>query len=185
MNNSLYMLRCPGRSYFARYTVILITSRDFAILLLYRCLRHSHTKHELRTIFHHLNSFKSDRNVSDCTFWKFSYKRKISFLFISCTRNRHSTMIENYIRRDDVIKCELDRLALIEIWFTIELSQITVAKRVDYCHEMIQITFASLCREVVQIALTDLCHEVIQIALTDLCHEMIQIAFTDLCRETR
>ncbi len=31
--------------------MIVITSRDFAILLLYRCLRHSHTEHELRTIF--------------------------------------------------------------------------------------------------------------------------------------
>ncbi len=33
----------------------LITSRDFEILLLYRCLRHFHTEHELRTIFHHFN----------------------------------------------------------------------------------------------------------------------------------
>jgi hypothetical protein len=63
--------------------------------------------------FHHLNSLKSDRKISDCTFWKFSYKRKFSFLLISCTRNRHSTVIESYIRRDDVIRCELD-LALIE-----------------------------------------------------------------------
>jgi hypothetical protein len=46
--------------------------------------------------------------ISDCTFWKFSYKRKFFFLLISCTRNWHSTMIENYIKRDDVIKCELD-----------------------------------------------------------------------------
>ncbi len=28
MNNSLYMLRCSNRSYFVRYTVILVTSRD-------------------------------------------------------------------------------------------------------------------------------------------------------------
>jgi hypothetical protein len=89
--------------------VIVITSRDFvATLLLYRCLRHSHTKHELRTIFHHLNFLKSDRKSQICIFWKFSYKRKFSFLLISCTRNRHSTVIENYIRRDDVIKCEFD-----------------------------------------------------------------------------
>ncbi len=60
--------------------MIVIVSRDFAILLLYRCLRQSHTEHELRTIFHHLNSFKNDRNVSDCTFWKFFYKRKFFFL---------------------------------------------------------------------------------------------------------
>jgi hypothetical protein len=72
--------KCPDRSYLARCTVILITSRDSAILLLYRCLRHSHTEYELRTIFHHFNSLKSDRNLSVCTFWKFSYKRKIFFL---------------------------------------------------------------------------------------------------------
>jgi hypothetical protein len=153
--------------------VIVITSRDFAILLLYRCLRHFYTEHELRTIFHHFNFLKSDRNVLDCTFWKFSYKRRISFLFVSCTRNRYSTVIESYIERNDVIRCELDRLALIEIWFIIELSQITVAKRADYCHEVIQIAF------------TNLCHEMIQIAFTNLCLEMIQIAFTDLCREIR
>jgi hypothetical protein len=34
--------------------------------------------------------------------------KKFSFLFIFCTRNRHLTVIESYIRRDDVIKCELD-----------------------------------------------------------------------------
>ncbi len=31
--------------------MIAVTSRDLAILLLYRCLRHSHTEYELRTIF--------------------------------------------------------------------------------------------------------------------------------------
>jgi hypothetical protein len=108
MSDSLYMLRCSNRSYFVRCTINLITSRDFAILLLYRCLRHFYTKHELRTIFHHFNFFKNDRNVSDCTFWKFSYKRKFFFLLISCMRNRHSTMIESYIKRNNVIKCELD-----------------------------------------------------------------------------
>jgi hypothetical protein len=30
MSNTLYMLKCPGWSYFARYTVILVTSRDFS-----------------------------------------------------------------------------------------------------------------------------------------------------------
>jgi hypothetical protein len=111
--------------------VIVITSRDSdAILLLYRCLRHSHTEHELRTIFHHLNFFKSDRKISDCTFWKILYKRKFSFLLISCTRNRHSTVIENYIRRNDVIKCELD-LAFIEKLIQYLISQMTV----DFCRE--------------------------------------------------
>ncbi len=128
------MLKCSSRSYFARYTIILITSRDFAILLLYRCLRHSHIEHELRTIFHHLKFLRNDRNVSDCPFWKNFYKRKISFSLIFCTQNRHSTMIENYIKRDDVIKCKFDYLIFIEIWFIIELSQIIVTKRVDDCH---------------------------------------------------
>jgi hypothetical protein len=39
MSDSLYMLRCSNRGYFAQCTVILVTSRDLAILLLYRCLR--------------------------------------------------------------------------------------------------------------------------------------------------
>ncbi len=71
------------------------------------------TQNMLRTIFHHFKFLKSDRNVSDCIFWKYSYKRKCSFIFIFCTRNRHSTIIESYIRKNDVIKCELD-LTLIE-----------------------------------------------------------------------
>ncbi len=49
-----------------------ITSRDSAaILLLYRCLRHSHTEHELRTIFHHLNFLKSDRKSQIALFEDF------------------------------------------------------------------------------------------------------------------
>jgi hypothetical protein len=115
MNNSLYMLRCPSRSYFARYTIILITSRDFAILLMYRCLRHFHTEHELRTIFHHFNFLKSDRNFQIALFENFLTNENFSFLLISCTRNRHSTVIADYIRRDDVIWCELDRLIFTEI----------------------------------------------------------------------
>jgi hypothetical protein len=99
MNDCLYMLRCPNRNYLVRYTVILITSRDFAILLLYRCLRYSHTEHESQIAL----------------FENFFTNENFSFLFISCTRNRHSTMIEDYIRRDDVIWCELNRLTLIEI----------------------------------------------------------------------
>ncbi len=59
--------------------VIVITSRDFAILLLYRCLRHFHTEHELRTIFHHFNSFKKRSKISDCTFLKIFLQTKIFF----------------------------------------------------------------------------------------------------------
>jgi hypothetical protein len=74
------MLRWSNRSYFARYTVILITSRDFAILLLYRCLRHSHTEHELRAIFFHLNFLKNDRKSQIALFWKNFLQTKIFFL---------------------------------------------------------------------------------------------------------
>jgi hypothetical protein len=116
MSDLLYMLRCSNRSYFARCTIILITSRDFAILLLYRCLRHSHTEHELRTIFfHHLNSLKNDRNSQIAVFENFFINGSFSFLLIFCTRNRHLTVIEDYIERDDVIKCELDYLTFNEI----------------------------------------------------------------------
>jgi hypothetical protein len=114
VSDPLYMLRCPGRSYPARYTATLVTSRDPAILLLYRCLRHFHTEHELRAIFHHLNFLKSDR-TQIALFENSFTNENFSFLSISCTRNRHSTMIEDYIKRDDVIWCELDRLALTEI----------------------------------------------------------------------
>ncbi len=51
--------------------MIVITLRDFAILFLYRCLRHFHTEHELRTIFHHFNSFKSDRKSQIAFFENF------------------------------------------------------------------------------------------------------------------
>jgi hypothetical protein len=110
----------PSRSYLDRYTVILITSRDsVAILLLYRCLRHFHTEHELRAIFHHFNFLKSDRKSQIALFENFLTNKNFSFLLISCTRNRHSTVIESYIRRDDVIRYELD-LVLINNWFIIK-----------------------------------------------------------------
>ncbi len=79
MSDPLYMLRCPGRSYFARYTVILITSRDSAILLLYRCLRYFYTELELRAIFHHLNSLKTIEDLR-LHFLKIFLQTKIFFL---------------------------------------------------------------------------------------------------------
>jgi hypothetical protein len=79
MNDLLYMLRYFSRNYFAWYTIILITSRDFAILHLYRCLRHFHTEHELRTIFHHFNFFKNDRK-SQIAFFEKILQTKIFFL---------------------------------------------------------------------------------------------------------
>jgi hypothetical protein len=113
MNDSLCMLRCSNRSYLVRYTIILITSRDCnhitwfrnsASVSLLATLSH---KTWMRTIFHHFNFFKSDQKFR-LHFLKNFLQTKIFFLFIFDTRNRHSTMIENYIRRDDVIKCELD-----------------------------------------------------------------------------
>jgi hypothetical protein len=114
MSNSLYMLRCSNRSYSARYTVILITSRDCNHITWFR----NSASVSLLAILSHRTWIASDfsssqlfqkrSKISDCTFWKFSYNRKFSFLLISCTRIRHSTVIENYIRRDDVIRYELD-----------------------------------------------------------------------------
>jgi hypothetical protein len=113
--------------------MIVITSRYLAILLLYRCLRHSHTEHKLRAIFSSSQFSQKRSKISDCTFWKISYKRKFSFLLISCTRNRHSTMIESYIKRDDVFKCELD-LTFTEKLIHYLTLQMTVAKTlIDYC----------------------------------------------------
>jgi hypothetical protein len=119
MNNSLYMLKCSNRSYLARYTIILVTSRDCnhitwfrnsASVSLLAILSH---RTWVASDFSSFQLFQKRSKISDCTFWNFFYKRKFSFLFISCTRNRHSTMIENYIRRNDVIRCKLD-LAFIE-----------------------------------------------------------------------
>jgi hypothetical protein len=119
MNNPLYMLRCSSRSYSVRYTIILVTSRDCNHITWFR----NSASVSLLAILSHKTWIASDfsssqllqkrSKISDCTFWRFSYKRKFSFLFISCTRNRHSTVIESYIRRDDVIRCELD-IALTE-----------------------------------------------------------------------
>jgi hypothetical protein len=119
MSDPLYMLRWPSRSYSSRYTVILVTSRDSNHITWFRNLA---SVSLLATLSHRTwvaNDFSSSQfsqkrsKISDCTFWKISYKRKISFLLISCTRKWHSTVIESYIRRDDVIRCELD-LALTE-----------------------------------------------------------------------
>jgi hypothetical protein len=70
---------------------------------------------KIKRFFHHLNSFKSDRNSQIALFENFSTNENFSFLLIFCTRNRHSTVIKDYIKRDDVIWRELDCLALIEI----------------------------------------------------------------------
>ncbi len=110
ISDSLYMLRCSNRSYLVRYIIILITSRDCNHVTWFR----NSASVSLFAIFSHktwvANNFSSSQfsqkrsKISNCIFWKFFYKRKFSFLLISCTRNRHLTMIENYIKRDNVIK---------------------------------------------------------------------------------
>jgi hypothetical protein len=109
----LYMLRCSNRSYLVRYTIILITSRDRNHITWFR---NSASVSLLATFSHKTwiaNDFSSSQffqkrsKISDYIFWNFSYKRKNFFLFISCTRNRHSIVIENYIKRDDVIDANL------------------------------------------------------------------------------
>jgi hypothetical protein len=122
MSNSLYMLRMPGSKLFRPiHTIILVTSRDCNHIT---WSRNSVSVSLLATLSHRTwiaNDFSSSQlfqkrsKLSDCTFWKFFYKQKFFFLFISCTRKRHSTVIEDYIKRNDVILCELDCLAFIEI----------------------------------------------------------------------
>jgi hypothetical protein len=131
MSDSLYMLKWSNRSYFARYTIILIISRDCNHITWFR---NSASVSLLATFSHRTwiaNDFSSFQlfqkrsKISDCIFWKISYKRKFSFLLISCTRNRHSTIVENYVKRDDVIKCEFD-LIFIEKLIHYLISQMTV-----------------------------------------------------------
>jgi hypothetical protein len=121
MSDSLYMLKCSNLSYFVRYTIILITSRDCNHITWFR----NSAFVSLLAIFLHRTWIANDisssqlsqkrSKVSDCTFWKFYYKQKFSFLLIFCTRNQHSTVIENYIRRNDVIKCEFDLIFIEKI----------------------------------------------------------------------
>ncbi len=59
-------------------------------------------------------------------FENFFTNENFSFLFIFCTRNRHLTMIENYIKKDDVIWCEFDCLIFIEIEFKLHFLKFIV-----------------------------------------------------------
>jgi hypothetical protein len=86
MSDPLYMLKCPGRSYLARCTIILVTSRDCNHITWFR---NSVSVSLLATLSHKTwvaSDFSSSQlsqkrsKTSDCTFWKFSYKRKIFFL---------------------------------------------------------------------------------------------------------
>jgi hypothetical protein len=105
--------------------VIVITSRDaVAIMLLYRCLRHFHTEHELRTIFSSFQFSQKRSKLSDCTFWNFFYKRRFFFLihllYAKSTFNNDRKLYKK--RWCDLMRtwsfnfhwCELDRLVLIK-----------------------------------------------------------------------
>jgi hypothetical protein len=108
------MLRWPGRSYSARYTVILITSRDCSHITWFR---NSASVSLLATLSHRtwiandffiISTFSKAIENLRLHFLKIFLQTKISFSLISCMRSRHSTVIQDYIRRDDVIRCELD-----------------------------------------------------------------------------
>jgi hypothetical protein len=97
---------CSGRSYFVRYIIILVTSHDCNHITWFR---NSASVSLLATLSHRTwiaNDFfiistfsKSDRNFQIALFENFLTNENFSFLLIFCTRNRHSTMIEDYIRR--------------------------------------------------------------------------------------
>jgi hypothetical protein len=59
-------------------------------------------------------------------FLKIFLQTKFFFSFISCTRNRNSTVIEDYIKRNNVIWCELDRLTFIKIEFKLHFLKFVV-----------------------------------------------------------
>jgi hypothetical protein len=86
MSDLLYMLKCSSRDYFAQCTVILITSHDCNHIT---WSRNSASVSLFATLSHRTwvaNDFSSSQlsqkrsKISDCTFWKFSYKRKFFFL---------------------------------------------------------------------------------------------------------
>jgi hypothetical protein len=118
------------------HLIILVTSRDRNHITWF--WRNSVSVSLLATLSHRTwiaNDFfiistfsKSDRNSQIALFENFSTNENFSYLLISCTRNRHSTVIVDYIRRDDVIWCELDRLALIEIVIWCELDRLALTE---------------------------------------------------------
>ncbi len=86
MSDSLYMLRCSGSDYLAQCTIILIISRDcnhitwsrnFVSVSLFATLSH---RRWIANDFSSSQFFQKRSKISDCTFWKFSYKRKFLFL---------------------------------------------------------------------------------------------------------
>jgi hypothetical protein len=60
------------------------------------------------------NSLKKRLKISDDVICFFLYKKKFSFIRVSCTRKQHLTVIEGYIERDNVI-VEDDVIIKVEI----------------------------------------------------------------------
>jgi hypothetical protein len=84
--------------------VISITSRDLvAIMLLYRLIATFSHRTWFASDFSSSTFSKNDRKSQMTLFAFFCRKKKCSFIFVSCTRKRHSTLIEDYIERRDVI----------------------------------------------------------------------------------
>jgi hypothetical protein len=110
MSDSLYILRCSDRSYPARYTVILVTSRDCSHITWFR---NSAFVSLLATLSHRtwiandffiISTFSKAIELRLHFFENFLTNENFSFLLISCTRNRHSTVIEDYIRWRDLMR---------------------------------------------------------------------------------
>jgi hypothetical protein len=104
------------------HIIILITSRDYNhvtwfcrnsafVLLLVTFLQKTWVAND----FSSSQFFQKRSKISNCIFWIFFSKKKISFLFISCMQKWHSSVIENYIKKDDVIRCEHNCLIFTEI----------------------------------------------------------------------
>ncbi len=84
MSDSLYMLRCSNRSYLARYTVILVTSRDCNHITWFRNFASVSLFATKRSSSHQITSFlfiQSSITV-ECQFrvQKMNKKKKISFV---------------------------------------------------------------------------------------------------------
>jgi hypothetical protein len=87
MSDSLYMLKWSSRSYFVRYTIILITSRDCNHITWFRnsasvslLATLSHRTWIANDFFSSFQLFQKRSKISDCTFLKNFLQTKIFFL---------------------------------------------------------------------------------------------------------
>jgi hypothetical protein len=143
VSDPLYMLRCRGWSYFARYTVILITSHDCSHITWFR----NSAFVSLLTILSHRTwvandfslsqLFQKRSKISDCTFWKFSYKWKIFFFtHLLYAKSTFNSDRELYKKK----WCDQMRTWFNSHWknrFIIWLSQIIVAKKQIDFHKLL------------------------------------------------